>query len=236
MPCYTEGEESLRACIESLTRLKYDDKRKLIFIVVDGMVVGSGNDKPTSEIVLDILGVTDRFKQEPLSFLSIGEGAKQHNMGKVFSGLFEASGHIVPFVVRVAIRTSARRTADSRCSGRCQVRKGDRKAATWKPRQTRLANAHDALSQSRALRRANVAFGARAFPPHEEHHWRSSVLLRGALSLALSLATIKIDKLEQYILQVDADTTVDPYGLNYLVSACVEDKRSEHRTYWHCTF
>lgn len=99
VPCYTEGEESLRACIESLTRLKYDDKRKIIFIIVDGMVVGSGNDKPTSEIVLDILGVRNRFDQEPLSFLSIGEGAKQHNMGKVYSGLFEASGHVVPYVV-----------------------------------------------------------------------------------------------------------------------------------------
>ena len=33
VPCYTEGEESLRNCIDSLTRLKYDDKRKLLFMI-----------------------------------------------------------------------------------------------------------------------------------------------------------------------------------------------------------
>lgn len=34
-PGYTEGEESLRKTIESLAKLKYDDKRKLLFIICD---------------------------------------------------------------------------------------------------------------------------------------------------------------------------------------------------------
>jgi chitin synthase len=29
-PCYTEGEEELRKTIDSLSNLKYDDKRKLL--------------------------------------------------------------------------------------------------------------------------------------------------------------------------------------------------------------
>lgn len=77
VPCYTEGEESLRSCIDSLTRLKYDDKRKLLFIICDGMIVGSGNDRPTPRIVLDILGADPTLDPEPLSFLSIGDGTKQ---------------------------------------------------------------------------------------------------------------------------------------------------------------
>lgn len=77
VPCYTEGEESLRNCINSLTRLKYDDKRKLLFIICDGMIVGSGNDRPTPRIVLDILGADPTIDPEPLSFLSVGDGAKQ---------------------------------------------------------------------------------------------------------------------------------------------------------------
>jgi len=103
VPCYTEGEHSLRTTIDSLAQLKYDDKRKLIVIICDGMIVGSGNDKPTPRIVLDILGADPNLDPEPLSFLSLGEGAKQHNMGKVYSGLYETQGHVVPYMVIVKI-------------------------------------------------------------------------------------------------------------------------------------
>ncbi|KAG8798072.1 hypothetical protein FRC16_008063 [Serendipita sp. 398] len=103
VPCYTEGEESLRRTIDSLAKLKYDDKRKLLFIICDGMIVGSGNDRPTPRIVLDILGADPNLDPEPLSFQSLGEGAKQHNMGKVYSGLYECAGHVVPYLVLVKV-------------------------------------------------------------------------------------------------------------------------------------
>ncbi|ORE14644.1 hypothetical protein BCV71DRAFT_186878 [Rhizopus microsporus] len=99
VPCYTEGEDELRKTIDSIAALQYDDKRKLLFIICDGMIVGGGNDKPTPRIVLDILGVDPSVDPEPLSFLSVGEGQKQHNMGKVYSGLYESSGHVVPYIV-----------------------------------------------------------------------------------------------------------------------------------------
>jgi chitin synthase len=101
VPCYTEGDNSLRRTIDSLAKMKYDDKRKLLFIICDGMIVGSGNDRPTPRIVLDILGADPNLEPEPLSFLSLGEGAKQHNMGKVYSGLYECAGHVVPYLVVV---------------------------------------------------------------------------------------------------------------------------------------
>ncbi|KAF8634990.1 hypothetical protein AX15_000605 [Amanita polypyramis BW_CC] len=103
VPCYTEGETSLRRTIDSLAQLKYDDKRKMLVIICDGMIVGSGNDRPTPRIVLDILGADPNLDPEPLSFVSLGEGAKQHNMGKVYSGLYECSGHVVPYMVVVKI-------------------------------------------------------------------------------------------------------------------------------------
>ncbi|KAM0724263.1 hypothetical protein Q7P37_000145 [Cladosporium fusiforme] len=99
VPAYTEDEESLRRAIDSAARMRYDDKRKLLFIICDGMIIGQGNDKPTPRIVLDILGVPENVDPEPLSFESLGEGMKQHNMGKVYSGLYEVQGHIVPFIV-----------------------------------------------------------------------------------------------------------------------------------------
>jgi len=99
VPCYTEGEASLRRTIDSLAVLKYDDKRKLILIVCDGNIIGSGNDRPMSRIELDILGADTNLDPEPLSFVLIGEGARQHNMGKVYSGLYECAGHVVPYLV-----------------------------------------------------------------------------------------------------------------------------------------
>ncbi|KAL8825162.1 MAG: hypothetical protein Q9191_004579 [Dirinaria sp. TL-2023a] len=103
VPAYTEDEDSLRRAIDSAARMKYDDKRKLLVIVCDGMIIGQGNDRPTPRIVLDILGVSETVDPEPLSFESLGEGLKQHNMGKVYSGLYEVQGHIVPFMVVVKI-------------------------------------------------------------------------------------------------------------------------------------
>jgi chitin synthase len=103
VPAYTEDEESLRRAIDSAARMKYDDKRKLLIVVCDGMIIGQGNDRPTPRIVLDILGISETVDPEALSFESLGEGMKQHNMGKVYSGLYEVQGHIVPFLVVVKI-------------------------------------------------------------------------------------------------------------------------------------
>ena len=110
VPCYTEGDVSLRRTIDSLAQMKYDDKRKLILVICDGMIVGSGNDRPTPRIVLDILGADPNLDPEPLSFMSLGEGAKQHNMGKVYSGLYECAGHVVPYLVVVKMGKPTERT------------------------------------------------------------------------------------------------------------------------------
>lgn len=103
VPAYTEDEESLRRAIDSVAKMKYDDKRKLLIVVCDGMIIGQGNDRPTPRIVLDILGVPESVDPEPLSFESLGEGQKRHNMGKIYSGLYEVQGHIVPFLVLVKV-------------------------------------------------------------------------------------------------------------------------------------
>ncbi|KAJ5093625.1 Chitin synthase 8 [Penicillium angulare] len=103
VPAYTEDEDSLRRAIDSMARMRYDDKRKLLLIICDGMIIGQGNDRPTPRIVLDILGVPETHDPEPLSFESLGEGMKQHNMGKIYSGLYEVQGHIVPYLVVVKV-------------------------------------------------------------------------------------------------------------------------------------
>ena len=67
----------LTTTIDSLSALRYDDKRKLLFIICDGLIIGGGNEKPMSRIVPDILGVDPKLDPEPLLFKSVGEGDSQ---------------------------------------------------------------------------------------------------------------------------------------------------------------
>ncbi|KAG5463396.1 MAG: chitin synthase-domain-containing protein, partial [Olpidium bornovanus] len=103
VPCYTEGEDSLKKTLDSCAGLRYDDKRKLLFVICDGMIVGGGNDRATPKIVLDILGVDASVNPEPLAYRAIGDGSKQLNYGKIYSGLYEYEGHVVPYLVVVKV-------------------------------------------------------------------------------------------------------------------------------------
>lgn len=103
VPAYTEGEDSLRKALDSLTALQYDNKRKLICVICDGVIVGQGNDRPTPKIVLDILGVDPKVDPPALPFKSVGPGNEQLNYGKVYSGLYEYEGNVVPYLVVVKV-------------------------------------------------------------------------------------------------------------------------------------
>ncbi|KAJ9427319.1 chitin synthase-domain-containing protein [Fusarium oxysporum] len=103
VPVYTEGEDSLRKALDSLTALQYDNKRKLICVICDGVVVGQGNDRPTPKIVLDILGVDPKVDPPALPFKSVGSSSEQLNYGKVYSGLYEFEGNVVPYIVVVKV-------------------------------------------------------------------------------------------------------------------------------------
>lgn len=103
VPAYTEGEDQLRKGLDSLTALAYDNKRKLICVICDGMIVGGGNDRPTPKIVLDILGVDPKVDPPALPFKSVGRSAEQLNYGKVYSGLYEYEGNVVPYLVVVKV-------------------------------------------------------------------------------------------------------------------------------------
>ncbi|KAK0523106.1 Chitin synthase, class 8 [Tilletia horrida] len=188
VPCYTEGEDSMRKTINSLAGLKYDDKRKLLFIICDGMIVGAGNDRPTPRIVLDILGADPNIDPEPLSFLSLGEGSKQHNMGKVYSGLYEHAGHVVPYLVAVKCGKPTERQ--------------------------RPGNRGKRDSQLVLMRFLNkVHFGLPMNPLELEMYHQ----IKNVIGVNPSFY--------EYVLQVDADTEVDPLCLNRFVSAFTNDKK-----------
>ncbi|KAJ7164534.1 glycosyltransferase family 2 protein [Mycena filopes] len=188
VPCYTEGDQSLRRTIDSLAQLKYDDKRKLLFIICDGMIVGSGNDRPTPRIVLDILGADPNLDPEPLSFLSLGEGAKQHNMGKVYSGLYECKGHVVPYLVIAKVGKPTERS--------------------------RPGNRGKRDSQMLLMHFLNkVHFNSPMNPLELEMYHQ----IKNVIGVNPTFY--------EYVFMVDADTTVDQFSVNRLISSMIHDKK-----------
>ncbi|KAI0226168.1 hypothetical protein L0F63_004441 [Massospora cicadina] len=110
VPAYTEGEDSIRRTLESLALTEYDDKHKLLFVISDGMIIGSGNEKPTPRIVCDVLGVDPELDPPAFAFKSIAEGSKQLNMAKVYSGLYECEGRRVPYIVVAKVGTPSEKS------------------------------------------------------------------------------------------------------------------------------
>ncbi|KAI5988005.1 hypothetical protein EDD15DRAFT_2464276 [Pisolithus albus] len=57
-----KGEDSLRHTIDSLAAMRYDDKRKLLFIICDGNIIGSGNDRTTPPPVSSLTSLVSTRK------------------------------------------------------------------------------------------------------------------------------------------------------------------------------
>jgi len=88
--CYSEGEMSIRTTVESLAETSYNDSKKLLFIIADGIITGKGNDKSTPDICKDMIELDYSFGEDakPYSYVAVAQGAKAHNMGKVYCGHF----------------------------------------------------------------------------------------------------------------------------------------------------
>ncbi|KAJ9068828.1 ATP-dependent RNA helicase [Entomophthora muscae] len=110
--CYSEGEHSLRTTLDSLALSDYDDDHKLLFVIADGDVTGSGNAKSTPDLLLDMLepfypGV--QRTPAPRLYISIGDGPKQSNMACVHMGYYVIEEHRVPFLLIIKCGVSAER-------------------------------------------------------------------------------------------------------------------------------
>ncbi|KAF8980752.1 Chitin synthase, class 1, partial [Haplosporangium bisporale] len=101
--CYSEGESSLRTTIESLAATEYPDNKKLLFIICDGIITGSGNDRSTPEICSSLMELDPTFDSDPTpqSYLAVAAGSKQHNRAKVYAGYFRWKNRRVPTVLVV---------------------------------------------------------------------------------------------------------------------------------------
>ncbi|KAH8602128.1 chitin synthase-domain-containing protein [Bisporella sp. PMI_857] len=208
VPAYTEGEDSLRKALDSLTALEYDNKRKLICVICDGMIVGGGNDRPTPKIVLDILGVDPKVDPPALPFKSVGESSEQLNYGKVYSGLYEYEGNVVPYIVVVKVGKESEQS---------KAKPGNRGKRD---------------SQILLMSFLNRVHHRAPMSPLELEMFHQINNIIG------------VDpELYEYLLMVDADTSVREDSLNHLVAACANNAKiagicgetsleNEERSWW----
>ncbi|PFH62709.1 hypothetical protein XA68_12387 [Ophiocordyceps unilateralis] len=190
VPAYTEGEESLRKALDSLTALQYDNKRKLICVICDGVIVGQGNDRPTPKIVLDILGVDPKVDPPALPFKSVGPGSEQLNYGKVYSGLYEYEGNVVPYLVVVKVGKESE--------------------------QTRAKPGNRGKRDSQILLMSFL---------NRVHHRAPMNPLELEIFHQVNNIIGVDPELYEYLLMVDADTSVEEDSLNRLVSACAHNAK-----------
>lgn len=85
--CYSEGEDSIRTTVESIASTNYSDKRKLLWIVCDGMITGAGEKQSTPDICVGMLDADPRFGNPmPMGYIAVGSGAKRENRAMVYAG------------------------------------------------------------------------------------------------------------------------------------------------------
>lgn len=96
--CYSEDEDGIRTTLNSIATSDYPNSHKLLFVVCDGMIKGSGNDLTTPEIVLNMM--TD-FTVPPDDvksnfYVAVAKGSKRRNMAKVYAGYYKYNDDSVP--------------------------------------------------------------------------------------------------------------------------------------------
>lgn len=87
---YSESVEGLRSTLDSLATTDYPNSHKLILLVCDGMIKGSGNDITTPEIALSMMKDFSQPMEtvQAYSYVSVVSGIRRHNMAKVYAGFY----------------------------------------------------------------------------------------------------------------------------------------------------
>ncbi|ORX95572.1 hypothetical protein K493DRAFT_24397 [Basidiobolus meristosporus CBS 931.73] len=97
--CYSEGADGIRTTLDSLALTDYPQSHKLILVIADGIIVGSGNDMSTPDVCLSMMKdfVIAPENVQPYSYVAIADGSKRHNMAKVYAGYYKFDDQTIPF-------------------------------------------------------------------------------------------------------------------------------------------
>lgn len=117
--CYSEGEDSLRTTLDSISQTKYSDRRKLLFVVADGMITGAGEKRSTPDICVSLLDADPRFGNPmPMTYSAVGSGAKAVNRAMVYAGHYTIAGRRTPTVIVVKCGTETEALSDKKPGNR----------------------------------------------------------------------------------------------------------------------
>ncbi|RUP48368.1 chitin synthase-domain-containing protein [Jimgerdemannia flammicorona] len=238
--CYSEGEASLRTTLDSLAATTYSTKHKvriisvhcssrcevvvlLFFIIADGIITGSGNDRSTPDICISMLTLDPTMADPaPATYMAIADGEKQLNRAKVVRTLRPC----LPIV-------SQRQLFHVRDMQLTDFLSHQQYAGHYKYMDVSIpavlvvksGNPAEVASGQKAGNRGKrdsqlilmsffqrVLFNDRLTELDYELFWKMSWLMKG----------VTPDKFE-LVLMVDADTKVLPDSLTYMVAAMVND-------------
>ncbi|GMG19748.1 unnamed protein product [Ambrosiozyma monospora] len=95
--CYSEDEAGIRTTMDSIATTDYPNSHKLIVVICDGLITGAGNEQSTPDICLGLMQdfVTPPNEVEPYSYVSVAQGAKRHNMARVYAGFYKYDDNTV---------------------------------------------------------------------------------------------------------------------------------------------
>ncbi|EGV65238.1 Chitin synthase, class 3 [Yamadazyma tenuis] len=96
--CYSEDDHEIRITLDSVAVTNYPNSHKLIVVICDGLVKGSGNEETTPDIVLGMMTdfVVQPEEVQPYSYVAVAQGSKRHNMAKVYGGFYKYDDSTVP--------------------------------------------------------------------------------------------------------------------------------------------
>ncbi|KAI9492396.1 chitin synthase-domain-containing protein [Zychaea mexicana] len=103
VPCYAEPSTTIKQTIESLARTHYEDSRKLLMFVCDGLTNSKQDSKETYACVLELLGYSGTDDPASQPYISLGQNRKRINYAKVYSGYYETGRNRVPYLVVVKL-------------------------------------------------------------------------------------------------------------------------------------
>lgn len=96
--CYSEDADGIRTSLDSIATTNFPNSHKLIVIICDGIVKGSGNELSTPDIALSMMTdfVIEPEDVEAYSYVAVAQGSKRHNMAKVYGGYYKYDDSTVP--------------------------------------------------------------------------------------------------------------------------------------------
>lgn len=100
--CYSEDYDALKLTLDSLAATEYNEDFKMLVVIADGIITGSGNAKSTPDILLDMIELDRNWDAPtPMSYLAVSDGSRQHNMAKAYVGWYNYEGRSVPTILIV---------------------------------------------------------------------------------------------------------------------------------------